>query len=285
MQDPKPTFSLILATYGRGRALTRFFDSLLDQDASFEVIVVDQNKAPHFDLVEKYSRHMAVRLIRASPGLSAARNVGIRAAHGSIIAFPDDDCWYPKGLLAIVEKRLRDEHLDGLTCRCTDEQGRLAAGSEDRQPGPVTKRNVWRRGVSATLFMRERIVKAIGYFDETLGLGARTEFQSGEETDYLLRAIDAGFTIEYDPSLSVFHPLPTTDVKMGAIRKSKSYALGMGRVLRMHEYGRLDVAQFVVVPLFGAAVALILGKSSLARVRYVRAIGRYQGWRSRLRRD
>lgn len=278
-----PTFSLILATYGPGLGLSRFFESLLDnEDSSFEVILVDQNEVPHVDLVERYSDRITIKQIRALPGLSAARNVGIPACRGSIIAFPDDDCWYPKNLLAGVESRIRDGDFDGLTCPCTDEKGRVSAGSADPLPGTITKRNVWRRGVSATLFVRERLVKTVGTFDETLGLGARTEFQSGEETDYLLRAIAAGFKVQYDPSLAVFHPMPSIGPKTGAVQKSRSYALGMGRVLRMHGYGRLDVLRFVVTPLLGAAVALTRLNASLARVRCARAIGRYLGWRSRV---
>src|SRR5579864_1576625 len=127
MQDGAPTFSLILATYGPRQALSRFLDSLYDnRDANFEVIVIDQNHDPHYDIVEKYSTDMAIKLIRAEPGLSAARNIGIRAARGAIFAFPDDDCWYPKGLLASVEKRLRESNVDGLTSCCTDEHGQLS---------------------------------------------------------------------------------------------------------------------------------------------------------------
>ena len=277
------TFSLILATYGPGRDLARFFESLLDNKGpTFEVILVDQNEVPHTDLVERYSDRIPIKLIRARPGLSAARNIGIPACSGSIIAFPDDDCWYPRDLLARVESRIDGENLDGLTCPCTDENGQVSAGSADSLPGIITKRNVWRRGVSATLFVRERLVKKVGAFDETLGLGAPTEFQSGEETDYLLRAIAAGFKIQYDPSLAVFHPMPSISPKTGAIQKSRSYALGMGRVLRIHQYSLLDVLGFVVTPLFGAAVALIRLNASLARVRCARAIGRYRGWRSRV---
>lgn len=280
MDSTSPKFSLIVATYGDGHYLRRFLDSVRDNAGpSCEIIIVDQNETPHFDIVTEYSSDLVIRLIRAAPGLSAARNIGMKEARGSLIAFPDDDCWYPPHLLSAVEARMKDSSLSGLTCRCTDEYGRLAAGSEDRSAGLVSKHNVWGRGVSATIFIRDRLVHAIGDFDEALGLGATTKFQSGEETDYLLRAIKAGFRIEYDPSLSVFHPLPTISHPQSAARKSAAYGLGMGRVLRIHEYGWLDVLRHVAKPLLGAAGAMVRGNTALARVRYLRAVGRYQGWR------
>ena len=54
-------------------------------------------------------------------GLSRARNVGLKAVTGEIIAFPDDDCWYPDGLLQKVVAEFRDQtSLDGLTGRSED---------------------------------------------------------------------------------------------------------------------------------------------------------------------
>jgi glycosyltransferase involved in cell wall biosynthesis len=282
MVPETPDFSLILATYGNRHFISRFLDSLIArQGASFEVIVVDQNDRPHFDLVRQYADRMDVRLIQASPGLSAARNVGIREARGRVIAFPDDDCWYPEGLLAAVRDRLADRRVDGLTCRCTDEHGRVSAGSADREAGSVTKQNVWRRGVSATLFVRSDVVKAVGNFDEALGLGAKTKFQSGEETDYLLRAIAGGMKLRYEPALSVYHPLPPPSRQAGAVKKSWQYGLGMGRVLAKHDYSHAQVYWFLAFPLLGAMKAVCVGDLALARVRATRTMARYRGWRWR----
>ena len=174
-----------------------------------------------------------------------------------------------------------DECWDGLTCRCTDEQGRLAAGAEDRRPGPVTKWNVWGRGVSATLFLKRHVIAHVGYFDEMLGLGACSEFQSGEETDYLLRALEKGMKLRYEPRMSVFHPLPIASRNAGAISKSWYYGLGMGRVLAKHHYNLVQVYCFVAMPLLGALRAYCFGDRALARLRATRALARFQGWRWR----
>jgi len=63
--------------------------------------------------------------------------------------------------------------------------------------------------------------------------GAGTPFQSGEETDLLLRAIKGGFQIQYLPSLVIYHPLPPR-YSSAAVTRARLYGAGMGRVLRKH---------------------------------------------------
>ena len=52
--------------------------------------------------------------------------------------------------------------------------------------------NVWNRAMSFTIFLRARVVERVGRFDERLGLGSGTPWHSGEEIDYLIRALAAG---------------------------------------------------------------------------------------------
>jgi glycosyltransferase involved in cell wall biosynthesis len=283
-QAEPPLFSLILCTYGgEEREVERILESLLRQgEETFELIVVDQNPDDRLvDLLRRYETRLDIQHVRAKPGLSSSRNVGIRAARGRIFAFPDDDCWYPTGHLSAVRGLIEEGGNDGLTCRCTDEHGNLAAGGEDRRSGRLTKWNVWNRGVSATLFLTRDLVSRIGFFDEDLGLGARSDFQSSEETDYLLRAIASGMNLRYEPALSVYHPLPPQSRQAGAVKKSWQYGLGMGRVLAKHRYSRLQVYWFLFVPVLGALKALCSGDLALARVRATRTMARYRGWRWR----
>src|SRR5271166_5434820 len=95
--------SLIVATMDRVTELERLLTSLDCQSyKEFEVIVVDQNPDDRLLLVLRSHEALTIRHLRCSPGASRARNVGLRIAGGDIIAFPDDDCWYPEGLLASV---------------------------------------------------------------------------------------------------------------------------------------------------------------------------------------
>ena len=273
-------FSLILATLGDGRDIPRFLNSLLHQgDTEFELVVVDQNADDRLvELVRQNVWTFPVRHIRASPGLSSSRNIGMAAARGEVLGFPDDDCWYPVGFLPAVDRALR-AGLDGLTCRCADPEGRLAAGGEGRRSGLVTKRNVWNRGVSATMFLNRSVVRAVGRFDQSLGLGSGTAFQSGEETDYLLRCLRQHWSVGYRADLTVHHPLPPDCRHQAAAAKSRAYGRGMGRVLRMHGHGRFEIARHLGAPLAGAAWALLSGDPARAKVRVARALGRWEGWR------
>ena len=56
------------------------------------------------------------------------------------------------------------------------------------------------------MFLRRELVERVGAFDEALGLGSGTRFASGEETDYLVRALRSGARLAYEPSLVITHP-------------------------------------------------------------------------------
>ena len=70
----------------------------------------------------------------------------------------------------------------------------------------MTAATVWNRVNSHTLFLRRDAVAQAGRFDESLGLGSGQPWHSGEETDFVVGALQAGARIEYDPSFVVVHP-------------------------------------------------------------------------------
>src|SRR5205823_4423770 len=133
-----------------------------------------------------------VERLRSAPGLSRARNVALPHVDADIVAFPDDDCVYPGDLLERVAQRFAAEpRLDGLTGR-DDSPARW-----EEDAAMLTRDNLWNRAISFTIFVRSEVVARVGGFDERLGLPG----SSSEEIDYLVRALDAGARIEYDPSL------------------------------------------------------------------------------------
>src|ERR1700742_2152768 len=121
-------FSLIMATKGRGEEIGRFLLSLIRQDYSnFELIVVDQNEDNRLEVILKNSNlSSSIVHLKSAPGLSRARNAGLAFATGDIIAFPDDDCWYPNGLLKrVVSVFASHPSVEGLTGRWRDGLTRL----------------------------------------------------------------------------------------------------------------------------------------------------------------
>ncbi|MPN49512.1 hypothetical protein SDC9_197133 [bioreactor metagenome] len=65
--------------------------------------MVDQNPDDRLlPILGDYENLFPVRRFRSAPGLSRARNVGLEQITGEVIAFPDDDCTYPPGILRSV---------------------------------------------------------------------------------------------------------------------------------------------------------------------------------------
>jgi hypothetical protein len=124
--------------------------------------------------------------------LSAARNrllgplVERRSiAPDTVVGFPDDDCWYPPGLLKTVLERFRtDPQLDLWFCRYSSRPDTYGARAERGRPARA--RDVVRNASSNTMFVRGRVVRRIGRFDEALGVG--TPNLGGEDIDFALKA-------------------------------------------------------------------------------------------------
>ena len=274
-------FSLILATVGRVSEVERFLRSLDTQThREFDVVVVDQNKDERLlPLLTAYRKKFSILHLRSEPGLSRARNVGLPHLTGDVVAFPDDDCWYPPGLLERVAKILRAHpQLDGLTGRMTDEYGRSGTARFDRRPGLLAQANVWQRATSISLFLRRDVIEAVGDFDEALGIGAGTFWGGGEDIDYALRAVEAGFKVYYRPDVIVFHPgFPAPDYSKLADRAFR-YGAGIGRVWRKHDYPLWLVAYYLLRPVGGAILSLMRGRTSKAQYHFSAFQGRLKGW-------
>ncbi|MEZ5081820.1 MAG: glycosyltransferase [Thermoleophilia bacterium] len=274
--------SLVLATVGRVEQVERMLGSVAQQRvADVQVVLVDQNDDDRLvPLVTAFAGRFDLVHLRSERGLSRARNAGLRVATGQIMAFPDDDAWYPLGTLAsVLDFFERHPQWDGLSVRAIAERS-MALGRWDTHAGPVDRTNVWKRGISFGIFLRRGLVDRLDGFDETLGVGASTPWGSGEETDYLIRALGAGGRIWYDPAITVGHPPPPAVFNAAEIARGGAYGRGFGRVLRLHDYPARDVARFVVRPLLGAALALGKGRVSEARYRMAIAMGRLRGWRA-----
>lgn len=123
--------------------------------------------------------------------LSAARNVMLAHARGHallqpevLVGFPDDDCWYTPGFLpGLVAEFDRDRDLGLLITRVSLTPSEMWRREVMHQ---ATLTDVLRRSTSNSIFLRGEVVKAIGDFDASLGLG--TPNVSGEDTDFALRA-------------------------------------------------------------------------------------------------
>jgi glycosyltransferase involved in cell wall biosynthesis len=276
-----PRFSLVLGTVGRTAELERFLRSLDAQDyRAFELIAVDQNADDRLaPVLAAYAGRFPLRHLRRERGLSRARNAGLAHVRGSLVSFPDDDCWYPPGLLARLAREFAAHpEWDGITGRSVDEHGAASGARFLPASATLSAGTAW-YAISYAIFLRKRVVDAVGGFDETLGVGAGTAYGSGEETDYVIRAISAGHVVRYLDQVVVHHPNPVRTFDAAARRRGYSYGCGMGRVLGKHGYPLRQVVPALVRPVGGALVAAAAGQ--WARARYYANVfsGRLRGLR------
>ena len=275
-----PRLSLIVATLGRVEEPGLLLESIAAQPRrDLEILFVDQNPDDRLGpLLARHGDALALRRIRSAPGLSLARNAGLALAAGEIVAFPDDDCRYPPETLGRALAFMDGgPNWDGLLGSTVDERGRRILSGGDGAPGPVNERSVWRRGNSCSIFLRRSLIDRVGAFDERLGVGAGTPWESGEETELLLRALAAGGRIFYDPALHVLHPAPGGETDGRARRRAYAYGRGMGSVLRGHPYPWSFRLSQSCRALGGAALHLFRGNPGRAGLYLAAFRGRMRG--------
>jgi GT2 family glycosyltransferase len=250
------TFDLVVATIGRVEELARLLHALERQEhKELRVLLVDQNADDRVVPVIR-GTSLNVEHLRSPAGLSRARNVALPHLQADAVAFPDDDCVYPDDLLRRVAERL-ESGLDGITGR----EPSWTTGA-----APLTRSNLWNRAISFAIFLRRHVIERVGPFDERLGLPS----SSGEEIDYLIRALEAGARIEYDPTLVVEHPAKEIDLAAVGARDGES----IGYILRKHRYPPRAVARMLVRPAAG-----IVADPRRARFHLATLHGRLRGYR------
>ena len=87
------------------------------------------------------------------------------------------------------------------------------------------------------LFIRREAAKAIGGFDEKLGPGSDTPFNCGEDTDFIMMALENGVRIYFEHAVATHHDQTDRVIDERYLNRVRGYSAGYGRVLRKHGYG------------------------------------------------
>jgi len=280
-------FSLVLATVDRTEDVERFLASLEAQTyRDFELIVVDQNPDSRLKpLLEAYNRNFSIHHIHTpqARGASQARNAGLQKIRGSVVTCPDDDCWYPARLLEQVAGFLREHpDIDGISGRISSNPDLL----EEVNPKPTDPQCFIKTPLQALhvpgmvgLFLRAPVVESVGRFDETLGPGAGTPWGSGEDTDYHLRILKAGFDLYSDRDVVVFHPEVHGYYSDGQdLDRTYRYGAGRARVWKRHNLPLWYFAYEVTRSFGGVVLSLLKARINKARWHWGAFRGKLRGW-------
>lgn len=144
---------------------------------------------PILDTLPAFVRPVA---IAGRVPLSSARNILLRqlAAEDALkadalVAFPDDDCWYPPRFLSQLAAMFAgDASLDFWFCRYSSQPTCDSFAADAARIARIGQ--VVRNASSNTIFLRGNVVSTVGEFDEGLGVG--TPAGGAEDVDYALRA-------------------------------------------------------------------------------------------------
>jgi glycosyltransferase involved in cell wall biosynthesis len=189
-----PRVSVVVPLYNRTALARETIESVVSQTyGDHEIVVVDDGSEEDVEEILGSSR-ACVRLVRREHGgISAARNTGLAAARGELVAFLDsDDLWRPRKLEAQVS--LLDAHPSLAGCFTNHSHFRDGAVVRERRVDPTFAHDplsalITRPEVStSTLVVRRNVLADLGGFDETL--------ERGEDYDLFLR-LAAGWKIGF----------------------------------------------------------------------------------------
>lgn len=178
----------VVPTRDRPELLRAAIAAILGQEypGDIEVIVVhDQSEVD--DSIAVVDPHRAVRVITntRSPGLAGARNTGILAATGDLVAFcDDDDEWLPGKLAAQVAALSPDAEFACTGIRVSYDGSTVdRLLSMDRVPlAALLRSRLTELHPSTFLIRRTALVDGIGLVDEEI------PGSYGEDYEFLLRA-------------------------------------------------------------------------------------------------
>lgn len=238
--------TLIMATKGRRKELTRFLAGLRNQTfPRFHLLIADQNPPGFLEpIITPHAQNLDIQLIQTPEGASVSRNVCLQRPLAPVVGFPDDDCWYAPDTLAQVVRWFHQLRCAGLVgCHPEWRQRNVT-----RTPKRLGRVSVFRHTPTWVSFLSRESVMATGGFDVDLGPGPHARFASGEDTDYLMRMMSKGFALYRCPHVVVHHPEPDMEDEYV---QAKAHAYGRGRayLLQKHHCGLDLKAMNLLYPL------------------------------------
>ncbi len=186
--------SVILPVYNAATFIAEAIASIRSQSHPvLEIIVVDDGSTDESaDVAANQGADIRIVRLRSNMGPASARNHGISAAHGSVIASLDaDDLWPPDALSAMMTRMARPPYPDIVS-------GAIRVSGAQPPPRPRSHSGKPIEGFALSFgcsIIRRSVFDAIGLLDPDL--------RFGEDSDWFLRAREHGVPIEVVDSVTL----------------------------------------------------------------------------------
>lgn len=205
--------SIIIATRNRSAALRETLRALAElghqPGLQTEVIVVDNGSSDDTRAcVAAAALPSRVKYLHQSiPGKSRALNTALRAAHGDILAFLDDDVRPDRDWLAQITAPIVDERFDAVggavriaphLMRPWMKPAHLAWLASTHDVDPIQPKSA----VGANVAIGRHVLERVPEFDTELGPG---RLGLWEDTLFTLQLRDAGYRLGFNPAAKVEH--------------------------------------------------------------------------------
>jgi GT2 family glycosyltransferase len=199
---PRPRISVIVCSHDGSRTLRDCCEGLRELDyPDFEVIVVDDGSS---DATAAVAEEHGFRVIRTPHrGLGSARNTGLAAATGEIVAYLDDDARPdPDWLSHLAGTFSRSDHVGVGGPNLTPAGDGPIAQCVAHSPGNPTHVLLTDEEAEhlpgCNMAFRKSALEAIGGFDPRF----RT---AGDDVDVCWRLRERGWTLGFSPAATVWH--------------------------------------------------------------------------------
>jgi GT2 family glycosyltransferase len=193
---------VIVCTYNGSKTIRDCMEGLLSLDyPDFEVIVVDDGST---DGSGDIARQYGFKVISTkNHGLSSARNTGMRAASGDIVAYLDDDAYPdPDWLTYLAAGFINSRHAAfGGPNIPPPGDGRIAECVANAPGGPVhvlVSDQEAEHIPGCNIAFRKAALQEIGGFDPRFRA-------AGDDVDVCWRLQDRGYTLGFSPAAMVWH--------------------------------------------------------------------------------
>ncbi len=230
--ESRMKISVILCTYNRsaslGKALESVTASILPSLVDWEVLVVDNNsKDQTREVVKSFCDRYPHRfryLFEPQQGKSNALNRGIREAHGSVLAFTDDDVIVEPTWLQNLTSKLNGGEWSGAGGRVRPARSFVAPrwlplAGPNNMGGVLAifdlgedPRQLNQPPIGNNMAFRREMFEKYGCFRSDLGPRPCNEIRD-EDTEFGRRLLAAGERLRYEPSAVIYHDVPEKRIK------------------------------------------------------------------------